>query len=150
MRTWVRVGVLLGTIAVLGGCSRDATGPVDYEVSVSTDRASYSLATDSVAAITLHNRSNGPVHLPMGMYVFYERQENGAWGEPTPWFIVDGTGPTFALAAGEARVDGLPIRFYLGERPGTYRIRYLVYGGGRLRHLLPESQRVSAPFTVTE
>jgi hypothetical protein len=150
MRTLVRAGVLLGTIAILGGCSRDATGPVEYEVSVSTDRESYSLATDSVAVITLHNRSAGPVHLPMGMYVFYELQENGAWGEPTPWFIVDGVGPSFAVAAGETREDGLSIRFYLGERPGTYRIRYLVYTDGPLRHLLPESQRVSAPFTVTE
>jgi hypothetical protein len=60
------------------------------------------------------------------------------------------TGPSFAVAAGATREGGLSIRFYLGERPGTYRIRYLVYTDGPLRRLLPESQRVSAPFTVTE
>jgi len=36
--------------------------------------------------------STSAVHLPMGIYVFYEQDEDGAWGGSTPWFVIDGTG----------------------------------------------------------
>jgi hypothetical protein len=99
--------------------------------------------------ITLHTMSTAAVHLPMGMYVFYEHDENGTRGAGTPWFIVDGTGPSFTLAAGAVREDRLPLRFYLRERPGRNGVRYLVYEDGPLGRLLPASQRLSATFVVT-
>jgi hypothetical protein len=149
MMRWILAGLTVLSLGLLGGCSRDATGRTDFQISVSTDKVAYSLASDSISVITLRNSSGAAVHLPMGMYVFYEQRANGSWGEATAWFIVDGTGPSFAVAPGATKVDRLPIRFYLGNRPGTYRIHYRVYRESRLRQELPLTQRVSPPFTVS-
>jgi hypothetical protein len=149
MRHCMLVGLVAGAVGLLASCTGDATGTDRYRVSVTTDRAQYSLARASIASITLHNPSDAPVYLPMGMYVFYQQRENGSWGEATPWFIVDGTGPSFPVAPGASMTDRLQLRFYLGTRPGTYRIQYRAYADAQLRHELPLTQRVSAPFTVS-
>jgi hypothetical protein len=149
MTRWILVTFVVGAIGLLAGCSGDPTGSAEYRISISTDKLEYSLASDSIAVITLRNAAGAAVHLPMGMYVFYEQRENGTWSAATAWFIADGVGPSFSLAPGTTMEDRLPLRFYLGSRPGTYRIQYRVFEDNRLRRELPLTHRVSQPFTVS-
>ena len=143
----VRTG-LLGMM-LLGACSPDPTGAGERRLEISMDKRAYSLASDSVASITLHNSSGAEIYLPMGEYVLYERRVDGKWAEARSWFIVDGIGRAIKVSPGATQSSHLPLRFYLRGKPGTYRIQYLAYEDNRLRHMLPLEQRVSVPFTVS-
>lgn len=138
-----------GLVGLLRACSADPVGTGERRLAVSTDRPAYSLSSDSVAAITLHNASEGAIYLPMGGYVLYERRVNGAWVDARTRFTVDGVGTSIRIAPGATQVDQLPLWFYLRGTPGTYRVRYLAYEDDRLRRLVPSEERVSAPFPVS-
>lgn len=138
----------LAVALALCACGENPAAPVHYDLAVTTDKPAYSLSTDSVASITLTNRSDRPVFLPMDSYVVYERLLNDEWTDAYAWFVVDGVGRSFPLAAGDAITDQLPLWFYLAGQPGTYRLRYFIYADPGVGELLPVDGRVSAPFTL--
>jgi hypothetical protein len=139
--------VLSATFAA-NGCGGGAVGP-DPQLTVETDKPAYSLATDSFVHITLTNRTDSPIYVPMGSYLAYERLVAGEWRDLFQWFIVDGIGRSFTLAGGDARTDVLEVWYYLAGRPGTYRFQYWIYADPGLSRLLPLEDRVSVPFEVT-
>ena len=140
-------GALAVSLAV-SGCD-GPVGPADrLDLVVSTDKAEYSLAADSVSRVTLTNRSDRAVYLPMSTYVVYETLRDGVWQDALPWFGVDGVGISFPLSPGESRGDDLSLRVYLPDQPGTYRFRYFAYADARLRFLIPVEERVSPPITI--
>ena len=135
-------------LLALLGCDGSALGPfARFDLSISTDQPHYALSTDRPAYVTITNAANDAVYFPMDSYVMFERFERGAWRDLTPWFVIDGTGPSYPLAPGASQTDGLDLR-YLAGRPGLYRFRYLVYADAQVQHLLPLMERVSAPFAV--
>jgi len=130
------------------GCGAPAGPPGSFDLIVATDKPEYSLATDSVARVTLTNRSDRVVYLPMASYLVYERLRDGDWRDAFAWFVVDGVGRSFPLDPGAAVTDELQLRFYLPDQPGTYRFQYFAYGDPAVRLLLPIEERVSQPVVV--
>lgn len=150
MRLQINSALLLAAIAGASACHSDpAAPPARFDLVVETDKVEYSLAADSIARVLLTNRSDRAVYLPMDSYVVYERLRDGEWRDAFAWFVVDGVGRSFPLAPGRVRTDELPLRFYLPNRPGTYRFRYFVYGDPGVRSPLPVEERVSPPFVLT-
>lgn len=147
----VRRGLAAALVVAVGGCGNDPAAPVIpavFDLVIETDRPQYSVADDSIAYISLTNRSNRAVHLPMDSYVVYERLRDGQWTDAYAWFVVDGIGISFPVLPGATVKNQLELWFYLRDRPGTYRLRYLVYEDPQLRVRLPLEERVSAPFIV--
>jgi hypothetical protein len=139
----------LAAAAATAGCDRDPAAPADTTVVVRTDKPAYSLATDAAARTVLVNLGPGAVHAPMGTYVFVERRVDGRWQDRRAWFIVDGTGPSFAIQPGDS-VVALSMQFgYVDHSPGVYRFIFDIAHDDRGRHRLPESQRASEPFLLT-
>ena len=137
-------------LAGLASCRSDvAAPPPTFNLAVATDKPQYSLATDSIALVSLANRSDRAVYLPMDVYVVCERLRDGNWADSFAWFSVDGVTPFFWLSPGTALTDKLQLWFYLPNQPGTYRVRYFVYDDPELQTLAPLEERVSAPFTLT-
>ena len=94
--------------------------------------------------------SLGPagVYAPMNEYVYVERFEAGHWGDRHPWFAVDGVGISFLVRAGDS-LSARPMSFaYVDRQPGVYRFVFEVAFDSLGRHLVPEAQRVSAPFEL--
>ena len=112
------------TLAAITACSDPSpTGTAGtLELTVSSDRSVYSLATDSGAEPILVNRGSVRVYLPMNEYVFVQRFEAGAWSEPRPWFVVDGIGISFSLEPG-GDSGGPPPRSGVGGRGTDPRCR---------------------------
>jgi hypothetical protein len=137
-------------IAVGSACDDGATGtsPTD-RVSIETDKTVYSLASDSFAIVTLTNRVDRTLYLPMGEYLAYERLVDGEWRDGYAWFTVDGIGRSFSIEPMASQDDQLELWAYLAGQPGTYRFQYFVYISRYLGGLLPLEERVSAPFVVT-
>jgi len=145
-QSWIRA-LAVGLAA--SGCGDDPAGPLGpFDLIVATDKAEYSLTTDSVARVTLTNRSDRVVYLPMASYLVYERLRDGEWRDPFAWFVVDGIGRSFSLDPGAAVTDELQLQFYLPDQPGIYRFRYLAYADPVVRSLLPIEERVSQPVVV--
>jgi hypothetical protein len=137
-------------LAGLASCRSDvAAPPPTFNLAVATDKPQYSLATDSLALVSVTNRSDRAVYLPMDVYVVLERLRNGIWADSLVWFSVDGLSRSFPLSPAATVTDTLRLWFYLPNRPGTYRVRYFVYADPELQTLAPLEKRVSAPFTVT-
>ena len=150
MRTSTRL-VIGSAATLLLGCGEPTGGlTLRYHLSVESDKAVYSLSTDSSAYVTVENRSDRPIFLPMDSYVVYERLVDGEWRDAFAWFVVDGVGRSFRIAAGARHTDVLQLWFYLVNRPGTYRFRYLAYADSSVQRLLPLEERVSPPFEVRE
>ena len=135
--------------ALLLGC-REPSGtlPSVYQLAITSDKATYSLSTDSSAYVTIANHSDRPVFLPMDSYVVYERLVAGQWRDAFAWFVVDGIGRSFPVPPGTSRTDELQLRFYLASRPGTYRFRYFAYADSAVQRLLPSEERVSHTFEL--
>ena len=141
---------VISAIAVLVACG-DGVG-IDlgaYDLDIQPDKLVYSLASDSFAYVTLANRSERPVHLPMSIYVVYERLVGDEWRDPRSWFIVDGVGRTFPVPPEESLTDRLELWFYLADKPGTYRFQYYASADTAAPSLLPLPERVSRSFQVT-
>ncbi|GAC1693353.1 MAG: hypothetical protein NVS9B3_11590 [Gemmatimonadaceae bacterium] len=136
-------------LAGLAACKHTATAPL-LDLVAQTDKPLYSLATDRMARISLANRSDRSVYLPMDTYVLCERLRDGVWVDAFAWLTADGLTPTLALPPGQTLSDNLYLSAYLPNRPGTYRIRYLVYADRAVQTLVPLEKRVSPPFTVTQ
>ena len=130
------------------GCGEPSGIPSGYHLVISSDKTAYSISTDSSAYITMENQSDRPVFLPMDSYVVYERLVDGQWRDAFAWFVVDGNGRSFPLAAGARHTDELQLWFYLTDRPGTYRFRYFAYADSAVRQLLPLEERVSKSFEL--
>lgn len=144
-RYWIN-SLLVSLMAT--GCG-DAAGPGrGFDLAVATDKSEYSLRGDSLARVSLANRSDRSVYLPMGIYVVYERLRDGEWQDAVAWFIVDGIGPSFRLEPGATSADEFQVPLYLADQPGTYRFRYFVYVDPKLRFPLPTDERVSQPIEV--
>jgi hypothetical protein len=141
-------GVALILTAACGGGSAISPEP-EIILAVETDKPGYSLGADRVARVTLINRSERPVYLPMGSYLECERLVEGEWRDAFQWFAVDGIGRSLPLVGGAARTDELDIRDYLDNRPGTYRFQYRLYADHNLRAPVPLEERVSQPFTIS-
>ena len=125
-------------------------GRCTFLLAVSTDKASYTLAADSLARVSLVNLSDQTVFLPMGVYVLVERFSNGTWGDEKAWFVADGSRAYIALAVGGRTEARLPLKFALQTVPGRYRFVFRVYKDKKLSRSLPLAQRVSAAFEVVE
>jgi hypothetical protein len=150
-RLLLHTAALAVCLNAVAGCREPVapSPPGHLEIAVETDKPQYSLATDSVARVKLTNRGDGAVFLPMDSYVVYERFRDGAWRDAFTWFVVDGVGRSFPLSPGASLTDDLQLRFYLPNRPGTYRFRYFVYADPEVTSLLPVKERVSPPFTLS-
>ena len=129
-------------------CGDHVTEPGSDNLSIETDKPEYSLGTDSTVHITVTNHLGQSVYIPMGTYVIVERLIDGEWSEGLAWFTVDGVGLSFPLEGGTSRTDWFEVMFYL-DKPGTYRFQYWIYADPKLRVLLSQEERVSAPFTIT-
>jgi hypothetical protein len=137
-------------ILTLGCGNGSAVGPEpELILAIETDKPVYSLGADRVARVTLINRSDRPVFLPMGSYLECERLVGGEWRDAFQWFAVDGSDLSLPLAGGAARTDQLDLWAYLADRPGTYRFQYRLYQDHHLRALVPLDERVSRPFTIS-
>ena len=146
------LAVICGLVAAIAACSdRSPTASAGtLELTVSSDRSVYSLATDSGAEPILVNRGSVRVYLPMNEYVFVQRFEAGAWSEPRPWFAIDGMGISFALEPGDT-LRSLAMNFgYVASTPGVYRFIFEIAKDPKGRELLSESQRISPPFELTQ
>jgi hypothetical protein len=135
----------------LFGAPACSTGPDEtpvVQLLVRTDKAVYSVAADDAARTTLVNQGSRSIYAPMNEYVYVQRLLNGWWGEPQPWFVVDGVGMSFPVAPGDSLV-ALPMGFaYVGDRPGIYRFIFEVALDPEGRRLVPEPLRVSPPFEL--
>ena len=81
-QSWIGTLALIVSVAACGSEPAGPGGPLG--LTVTTDKPAYSLATDSVALVTLTNRSDRPVYLPMGIYVVYERFRGANGATPLP------------------------------------------------------------------
>jgi hypothetical protein len=135
----------------LFGALACGTGPDEtpvVQLLVRTDKAVYSVAADGAARTTLVNQGSRSIYAPMNEYVYVQRLLNGWWGEPQPWFVVDGLGLSFPVVPGDSLV-ALPMDFaYVGNRPGIYRFIFEVAFDSKGRRLVPEPLRVSPPFEL--
>jgi hypothetical protein len=140
----------VSVLAVIAACS-EATGPTGaIELSVMTDKAVYSLASDQAAEPILINSGAVRVYLPMNEYVAVQRFEAGAWSEPRPWFSVDGVGVSFPLEPADT-LRSLPMTFdYVAQTPGVYRFIFEIAKDPNGHQLVSESLRVSPPFELKQ
>jgi hypothetical protein len=152
MRICAVVASVAALTGLLGSCRSplSPTGSEDtVDLTISTDRSTYSLTTDSTAEPLLINRGSVRVYLPMNEYVAVQRFEAGAWSEPRPWFAVDGVGISFPLEPGDT-LRSWPMSFaYVDRTPGVYRFIFEIAKNPNGRPLLSESQRISPPFELT-
>jgi hypothetical protein len=136
-------------LALAVACADPAGSTGAIELTVLTDRATYSLATDSAAEPILINRGSVRVYLPMNEYVAVQRFEAGAWSEPHPWFAVDGSTISFSLEPGDT-LRSWPMTFdYVANAPGVYRFIFEIAKDPNGREIVNESLRVSTPFELT-
>ena len=146
----LRSALSIPTILAVIGCgttSPDELGIPD--LLVRTDKPAYSLAVDRVARPTLINQGSISIYAPMNEYVYVEQRSGDQWINRTPWFAVDGSGVSFAIAPGDS-LAALPMDFdYVNNRAGVYRFVFVVALDPDGRHLLPETERVSRPFELT-
>lgn len=149
-RPSVRLLPALLALLPLSGCS--STGPSALtapKVLIATDKSVYSLSVDVEARVTLINQGPLPIYAPMNEYVYVEQRSDNGWINRSPWFVVDGLGPSFPVAPGDS-LTSPPMSFgYVNRRAGTYRFVFEVALDRFGRQLVPEEQRVSAPFEVT-
>ena len=146
------LAVICGLVAAIAACSDPSpTGTAGtLELTVSSDRSVYSLATDRGAVPILINRGSVRVYLPMNEYVAVQRFELGAWSEPRPWFAVDGIGISFALEPGDT-LRSFAMNFgYVAGTPGVYRFIFEIARDPNGHQRLSESLRVSPPFELTQ
>jgi len=134
----------------LVGCG--SNGPSDLPVAdllIRTDKPVYSLAQDQAAQPTLVNQGTVPIYAPMNEYVYVEQWSGEDWINRIPWFVVDGHGPSFPIAAGDS-LAAPPMDFeYVNNRAGIYRFVFEVALDPSGRHLVPEADRASQPFELT-
>ena len=153
----MRHGVVVATVPIAAAllalavaCSDPASSTGTIELTVLTDRATYSLATDSAAEPILINRGSARVYLPMNEYVAVQRFEAGAWSESRPWFAVDGIGVSFPVEPGDT-LRSWPMSFrYVDSAPGVYRFIFEIAKDPNGREIVNESLRVSTPFELTQ
>jgi hypothetical protein len=148
--TAVRLLPALLAVTALAGCG--STDPSDLgapALLVKTDKLVYSLSVDVEAHVTLINHGSVRIYAPMNEYVYVEQWSDNGWINRSPWFVVDGIGPSFPVAPGDS-LTSPPMSFaYVNRRAGTYRFVFEVALDRLGRHLVPEEQRVSEPFMVT-
>jgi hypothetical protein len=145
----MRAGVLWAlTLVGAAACHDTPTGPGTVVLQVQADKAEYSLASDNGATALLVNLGPATVYAPMNEYVYVEKLEAGQWRDRHPWFFVDGVGVSFAVGAGDS-LGGPQMSFdYVSRQPGTYRFVFEVAFDSVGRRIVPEAQRVSAPFAL--
>jgi hypothetical protein len=148
--TPIRSFPALLVVTALAGC--DSTEPSELDAPallVQTDKPVYSLSVDVEARVTLINQGSVRIYAPMNEYVYVEQWSDNGWINRTPWFVIDGIGPSFPVAPGDS-LTSPPMSFnYVNRRAGTYRFVFNVALDRLGRHLVPEQQRVSEPFMVT-
>ena len=146
----LHVSALLSVLTLIAACS-DTTNPNgSIDLSVMTDKAVYSLASDQAAEPILINRGSMRVYLPMNEYVAVQRFEGGAWSAPQPWFAVDGASISFPLEPADT-LRAWPMSFgYVGNTPGVYRFIFEIAKDPNGRQILSESLRVSSPFELRQ
>ena len=145
-----KAGRFVAASLAIAACTAPTGSTGTIELTVVTDRATYSLATDSAAEPFLINSGSAPVYLPMNEYVAVQRFEAGAWSEPRPWFAVDGIGISFPLEPGDT-LRSLSMDFrYVDRTPGVYRFIFEIAKDPKGREILSEAQRISPPFELTQ
>jgi hypothetical protein len=138
-------GVALATTTACG-----STEPSVAALLVRTDKPVYSLAVDRAATPTLVNQGSRQIYAPMNEYVYVERWSGNGWIDRSPWFVVDGLGVSFPIAPGDSLV-ALPMDFgYVSNRVGRYRFVFEVALDPKGHRLVPEDERVSEAFEVTQ
>ncbi len=142
--------IVTASLAAIAACTAPTGSTATIELTVVTDRATYSLASDSAAEPFLINSGSAPVYLPMNEYAAVQRFEAGAWSEPRAWFAVDGIGTSFSLAPGDT-LRSLSMDFrYVDRTPGVYRFIFEIAKDPNGREILSEAQRISPPFELTQ
>jgi len=142
--------IVTASLAAIAACTAPTGSAGTIELTVVTDRATYSLATDRAAEPFLINSGSVRVYLPMNEYVAVQRFEAGAWSEPRPWFAVDGIGISFPLEPGDTlRSWSMDFR-YVDRIPGVYRFIFEIATDPSGRGRLSEAQRISPPFELTQ
>jgi len=142
--------IVTASLAAIAACTAPTGSTGTIELTVVTDRATYSLATDRAAEPFLINSGSVRVYLPMNEYVAVQRFEAGAWSEPRPWFAVDGIGISFPLEPGDTlRSWSMDFR-YVDRIPGVYRFIFEIATDPSGRGRLSEAQRISPPFELTQ
>ena len=142
--------IVTASLAAIAACTAPTGSTGTIELTVVTDRATYSLASDGAAEPFLINSGSVPVYLPMNEYVAVQRFEAGAWSELRPWFAVDGIGTSFSLEPGDTLRSG-PMDFrYVDRTPGVYRFIFEIAKDPKGREILSEAQRMSPPFELTQ
>jgi hypothetical protein len=140
--------VRLLVLALLVACSPVVeTGEVELELETP---AAFSISAGEPGHLALRNQGTAAVHLPMGTYVALERLHGNSWESLGPWFIADGTGPSFKVAPGVALENTIHPNYFVESGPGSYRFRYEIFRNPQLTRPLPLEQRTSAAFEVTE
>ncbi len=139
----------------LHGCGNDApTTPVAGKVSVMVSASQYSKThLDYVSAI-LSNASADTVYVfECTAVATLEREEqDGTWVDLGPWYFMC-DGPAWPLpieSTGFRPLPTIPSEHVAGLATGRYRIRVAVYADSNMGTLLPEEQRVSRAFSVTD
>jgi len=142
--------IVTASLAAIAACTAPTGSTGTIELTVVTDRATYSLATDRAAEPFLINSGSVRVYLPMNEYVAVQRFEAGAWSETRPWFAVDGIGISFPLEPGDTlRSWSMDFR-YVDRIPGVYRFIFEIATDPSGRGRLSEAQRISPPFELTQ
>ena len=143
------LAILLAITALIGCGSTGPSGLPAPDLVVKTDKPVYSLSVDVEAHVTLINTGSVQIYAPMNEYVFVEQWSDNGWINRSPWFAIDGVGPSFPVAPGDTLSSPAMSFGYVNRRAGTYRFVFEVALDRFGRQLVPEEQRVSEPFQVT-
>lgn len=114
---------------------------------VTTNKATYSLSTDTRAESSFTNEGPGPLYVSGDVGVV-QRQVAGQWTTVGGWVVWDGVCATFDVLPGTTLVEGFAFT-RVGNQPGTYRFLYYMTRDPAGKRPLSEPERSSPAFVLT-
>ena len=150
MRTLIFAMLLLSLV----GCDSDpvATGNT-RSAELLTDKRTYHRSSGPHINVSLTNASDHVLYISSPSFdTVLDQRVGDEWVEIGAWYSIGGIGlPTLLEPSTYRTWPTLTVRepaFILEQ--GQYRIRTKVYEDEGLEHLLPEEDRVSAPFEIVQ
>ncbi|RLA03295.1 MAG: hypothetical protein DRQ54_10950 [Gammaproteobacteria bacterium] len=151
----LRFLVAISLLAACGvGCSEDESAPLTPTpgVSILVAEDTYSKQSARTIKAVLVNLSPNPVYLLTchGNWTIERQDDTGEWVNLGGWYIICfGPSTPYPIESGSYS-EVPPLSHYPHWESGSFRIRVEVYGDDSASQLIPEDQRVSAPFEIVD
>lgn len=118
-----------------------------------TNQRSYRWSSGPYVEVSLANTSDRVLYIASPSFdTVLDKRDGDRWVEIGAWYVIGGLGMPTRLEPGTSRTwpELTVSESVFTLDPGQYRIRTKVYEDEQLERLLPEEERVSAPFEIVQ